>query len=235
MAMFGTWRLGDAWRALGRLWEDPDDTSAVFEIIDALPGRAGERAFVRFGRTDVGARVFREEADLIRLLEDHAYLRSLPAGSLGCVYLDFMITQNLTPGGLVAASDAGTTTQEEDPRRRRFNARQRDMHDLWHVVTGYNRDQRGEIALLAFSFAQVRTPGIGFIVAMAYKDGDAVERRLIREGWRKGRHAEWFVAADWEALLAHPLDAVRQTLRAGDMPVYEPVYSAGAPAAVQNA
>ena len=36
-----------AWRSLRRLFADPDDTRAVFEIIDALPGRSGERAFRR--------------------------------------------------------------------------------------------------------------------------------------------------------------------------------------------
>ena len=36
------------------------------------------------------------------------------------------------------------------------------------VVTGYNRDLVGEASLLSFTFAQIRNPGIGVIVAMAY-------------------------------------------------------------------
>ena len=228
------WRFGDAWRALGRLWDDPDDTAAVFEIIDALPGRAQERAFDRFRETPVGAQVLTQQRDLIDTLNDRDSLRDLPPDSLGRAYLEFMVTQELTPGGLVAASDAGRTREPVGPDRARFGGRLRDMHDLWHVVTGYDRDLRGETALLAFSFAQIRTPGVGFIVGMAYKDTDAEERRLIREGWRRGRAARWLPAEDWEALLPRPLDEVRESLRLGALPKYEPVYSAGAPAAVQG-
>ena len=37
------------------------------------------------------------------------------------------------------------------------------MHDLWHVVTGYGRDELGEACLLAFTYAQNKNRGVGFI------------------------------------------------------------------------
>ncbi len=54
-------------------------------------------------------------------------------------------------------------SRRPDPQQRWYNARLRDMHDLWHVVTGYGRDSFGEACLLAFSYAQTRNRGIAFI------------------------------------------------------------------------
>jgi ubiquinone biosynthesis protein COQ4 len=106
------------------------------------------------------------------------------------------------------------------------------MHDLWHVVTGYQRDLIGEASLLAFTFAQTRNPGIGFIVATAYWKAGWVNpgaRRLLREGYRRGRRAAWLPGLAWEALLEQPLARVREQLGVGEPPVYEQLRSEGAP------
>jgi ubiquinone biosynthesis protein COQ4 len=105
------------------------------------------------------------------------------------------------------------------------------MHDLWHVTTGYGRDLVGEAALLAFSYAQTRNRGIGFIVAVAWLkaggDGGAA-RRTIVDAYRRTRTA-WLPGADWETLLTLPLPAVREQLGLGAPPQYAPLRSAGAP------
>ena len=44
-----------------------------------------------------------------------------------------------------------------------FFRRVRDLHDLWHVLTGYGRDPLGEVCLLAFTYAQTRLTGLGAI------------------------------------------------------------------------
>jgi ubiquinone biosynthesis protein COQ4 len=110
----------------------------------------------------------------------------------------------------------------------------RDIHDLWHVVTGYQRDLFGEHALLAFSYAQTRNHGIGFIVVMAairrWREGRRDVIPLAWEGYRRGRRAESLVAADWEALLARPLAEVRCLLKVEEPPVYTPLFSVAATA-----
>ena len=53
---------------------------------------------------------------------------------------------------------------------------------------------------------------------------------MIREGYWRGRKAEWFPEQDWEAMLRQPLDEVREQLRLGDLPKYDEVRSEGAPA-----
>jgi ubiquinone biosynthesis protein COQ4 len=89
----------------------------------------------------------------------------------------------------------------------------RDMHDLWHVITGYQTDLLGEAALLAFSSAQLRHPGIGFIAAIALVLTDTpYYRRFIVKGFRQGRNAAWLPAQPWEELLSKPLSEVRERL-----------------------
>jgi len=224
-----------AWRALRRLFRDPDDTKQVFVIVGALSGRSGERSFLRFRADPNGARILRERRSLLATLSDRAALERLPEGSLGRTYAEFMGREQISAGGLAEASQEGGRRLDFGEERRIFANRLRDMHDLWHVVTGYGRDLVGEAALLSFSYAQSRNRGIGFIVGMAWwragrdPEGRAF-RRLVEEGYRRGRDAAWLPAADWEALLARPLDEVRATLRVGEPRAYRAVRSAGAPA-----
>ena len=187
--------------------------------------------------TPVGERVLAEDRDILTLLTDRDGLAALPEGSLGKTYADFMTREQISADGLVDASDGDGGGSVEDPQRARFGTRLRDTHDLWHVVSGYNRDLLGEASLLAFTFAQTRNPGIGVIVAMAYwlasSDGGA-ERRMIREGYRRGRQAAWLPAADWEALMSRSLDSVRAELRVGDPPRYEQIRSEAGEAALAS-
>lgn len=223
-----------ALRAIRELIRNPDDTAKVFDIIDALSGNAGERTFQRFVRTPEGQRILREQRNLLATLDDHESLKLLPSGTLGRVYADFVEREQITGQGL---ADASMTSERRgrvlDPDRERFYARLRDMHDLWHVATGYNRDLLGEAALLAFSYAQTRNRGVGFIVAVAWlraKGEFAYGRTLMAQGYRRGKRAAWLPGQDWEWLLTQPLAAVRERLGLGEPPAYEQQRSAGAPA-----
>ena len=224
----------EAWRGIQALFQDPDDTSQVFRIIRALTGNSAERSFRRFESTDTGAAILAEERSLVDRLSDRDYLLSLPPGSLGRVYADFTERENISPDGLVDASnDAPEMDVAECPKRLLFGERLRDAHDLWHVVTGYGRDLMGEAGLLAFTYRQTRNRGIGFIVLVAYlRSGKEFpqERELIRDGLRRSKKANWLPAADWEALLERPLEEVRRTLRIEPVGEYERVRSEGAPA-----
>lgn len=217
-----------AYRAWKRLWANPDDTVAVFEIFEALRGRSEERVFHRFKATEMGRRILREERDLLATLRDRGALRGKREDSLGARYAVFMEQEQISADGLVEASK---NEGIDDPEFQRFVCRWRDMHDLHHVVTGYGRDLHGEAALLAFTLGQTRTLSLWFIVGMAFLNGDTQDRRMIREGYRRGRAAAWFVNADWERLLDTPLDDVRAELRSGRPVEYTPLWSEGAPAA----
>jgi len=47
----------------------------------------------------------------------------------------------------------------------------------------------------------------------------------VYEGYRRGRQAAWVFAADWESLLAQPLDVVRVRLRIVPSIVYPQLQS----------
>jgi ubiquinone biosynthesis protein COQ4 len=221
----------DALRAMRALLRNPDDTARVFDVIDALSGRTRARVFERFRAHSDGRRLLAQRPDLLARLSDRDRLLALPEDTLGRRYAEFMQREKISADGLVAANEA--TRDELPPDRRWFADRLRDMHDLWHVVTGYERDLIGEAALLAFTFAQTRNPGIGFIVAVAYWKAGRVNRgarRLLREGYRRGRRAAWLPAVAWESLLEVPLSQVREQIGIGEPPIYLQLRSDAAPA-----
>ena len=222
----------DALRAMRGLLRDPDDTALVFEIIEALSGRTRTKVFDRFVRTESGQRLLTTRPNLLAQLTDRESLLALPPGTLGRTYGEFMSRERISADGLVDASE-DWLREDLSAERRWFADRLRDTHDLWHVVTGYGRDLIGEASLLAFTYAQTRNPGIGFIVAVAYLKARGINRparRLLRDGYRRGKRAAWLPGVEWEALLAQPLARVREQLGVGDPPVYEAVRSEGAPA-----
>ena len=207
-----------AWRAMQVLLKDKEDTAQVFTIIRALGGGEVKGNLRRFKATPAGRRALAERRDLLDVLTDRTYLATLPDGSLGRAYLDFIRAEDLTADGLVDASieggDLGDTFTEDE---RLFRRRTRDMHDLWHVVTGYGRDEIGELCLLAFTYSQLRNLGVRFIIWIGGREARKALPRLnvraaIREGFAHGKQAVWLPALDWEDMLAQPLTDIRQMI-----------------------
>lgn len=214
-----------ALRAIRALHENPEDTSQVFRVIEALSGRHILRMMRRFSERPEGARLLRERPRLLETLSDVERLRQLPEGSLGRAYLAFLESEGITAQGLVDASLEGRKPREPDIDFVRD--RMRDQHDLWHVVTGYKGDLIGEAALLAFSFAQTRNLGIAVIVLSALLRRRQVGLRpVVSRAFLRGVRAAWLPAADWESLLPLPLDEVRHRLKIDAPPTYTPVRTA---------
>ncbi len=205
-------------RALKALIADPERTDQVFEITRALSGRADVRNFARLLREPGAPSLLTERPDLLAALSDRAALARLPEQSLGRAYLAFMVAGDLTAGGLVDASMQGEADARDgfSVEAGWFFDRLRDMHDVWHVLTGYGRDEAGEAANLAFTYGQIGNPGIGLIVLAAAalgprSDGFHWQRYLLR-AWRRGRQARFLPAVRYEELLALPLADVRAML-----------------------
>jgi ubiquinone biosynthesis protein COQ4 len=220
-----TIRPRDALRAIRKLLANPEDTAQVFAIIEALSGRNGERSLARFERTEQGRSLLRERPDLIQVLRDKETLRKFPDGTLGREYVRFLESEGISADGLLQASIDGRKKDASTlpPDLEFFRSRMRDTHDLWHVVTGYKGDLLGEASLLAFSFAQTRNPGVGFIVAVALLRGkEPAVRRLIFQGFLRGARAAWLPVTNWEELLALPLEEVRARLNVDAPPRYVP-------------
>ena len=209
---------GRAWRALRTLVANPERTEQVFVITRALSGKSGDRVFQRFLAHPAGPALLAERPSLLDALSDLEALERLPDGSFGRAYATFMREAELRAAGLVEASMAADNEVDEelDADRQWFFDRLRDMHDLWHVLTGYGRDEAGEAANLAFTFGQTRHQGIGVIVAAALlvgpKDNRLEWQRYMWRAWRRGARAAFLPAVAYERLLDRPLAEVRATL-----------------------
>jgi len=198
-------------RALRRLLGNPDDTQQVFAIVDALKGRQTERGLRQFAATEVGRQVLAERRHLIDTLNDRTTLAALPRGTLGREYHEFLAEENLSAAGLAEVPrDRGEMTPDEQL----FANRMRDLHDLFHVITGYGREPMGEVCALAFTYPQMKGRGIGVI---AFVGMLKISRDLpgcgvpgaVAEAYRYGRSAARLAAQDWEALMDQPVAALR--------------------------
>ncbi|MGC6475857.1 MAG: Coq4 family protein [Parvibaculales bacterium] len=209
--------LLDALRSVKKLLADNEDTAQVFTILEALGKRATKRAWRKFSRLPQADTIL-AQPDLIHLLQDREKLAAMPEGSLGRRYYEFMAHENITADGLVAASEDGLSGKREfTPLEEKFHLRQRDSHDLWHVVTGYGRDQLGELALLAVYYRQISNPGFMMIVLFGARAGRKEYPGIgiwaaIREGLRHGRQMDWLPGIAWEDYMDMPLEEVRTKL-----------------------
>jgi ubiquinone biosynthesis protein COQ4 len=198
---------------------EPKRTELVFELFDAMGGRGDEATFARFAAGRAGRALLAERPSLRAALSDAAALAALPAGSLGRAYLAFAAERGFTPAGLLELNERGLGHVNAllDADRLYFYERANVMHDLWHVVTGYDTDEAGEAALLAFSHAQGLSGRamkllIATTLAIGPKRGGLAFQRFVLQAWRRGRRAERLLEAPWEALLALPLGEARRAL-----------------------
>ncbi len=138
---------------------------------------------------------------------DLARLRSLPDGTLGREYVRFLDANELAPEGLTGPP------RIEDPVAASVARRLRQTHDVWHVMTGYEPDVRGEILLQAFTFGQVRTPSALLITLFGVLRWMFFYRGLARDvlrAYRRGKRAKALAGMPWEADFATPVDALRE-------------------------
>lgn len=235
----------DALRAIRLALRDPDDTAQGVRALGALAGKSIERVMNRFLSTPQGRELLERERGLLEVLVDRERLMAMPEGSFGRTYVEWLVREQISAEGLVAATEAASRGEgEQEGPYFVLGCRMREMHDLLHVITGYGRDLVGEVGVLAFTYAQTKHSGIGFLISVAYlrsffgrsdqpaadtREAAAAIRAQCREGYRRGRRADWIVGADWEALLELPIGEVRQRFRIPEPPVYHEVRSKGAP------
>ena len=216
-------RPRDAWRHFQNLVADKEDTTQVFEIIDALAGPAFQRNARNFLRSPNAAALLEQDSDLVPYLDDHDRLLAMPEGSLAHAYVAFMRREGLSAAGLEAEYRASPGAQRRHPDVVEWlTDRLRSTHDLFHILTGYGRDALGEQCLLGFTYSQNPNLGIGFI---AYVGGLEMKHRVpgsrgvlraVREGQRLGKRADKIHHQDIEALLPRPLAEVRSSLNIGE-------------------
>ena len=149
-----TVRAGDSVHVLGR---DFDVLPVPGHTLDHIAyAHRGESPVVFCGDTLFAGgcgRLFEGTAPMmLRSLES---LAALPPDSFGSAYLAFGRRNGFAVDGILEAKQKGSDLDAFlDADRRWIFERLNLMHDLWHVLTGYETDPAGESALLGFSRSQ---------------------------------------------------------------------------------
>jgi ubiquinone biosynthesis protein COQ4 len=221
-----------AYRHFRELLKDKENTEEVFYIFEALPWKGARAAAERFLTTPKGQTIRASEPYLPYLLDDHAALRKLPAGSVAHAYCDFMEREGLSAAGLVAESEKFRSGRYEfNDQFTWYLDRQRDTHDLQHVLTGYGRDALGEQCVLAFTYGQQPSPGhlfIGYLGGLEISRNQRVEvpvLRAVREAQRLGAGCPRITEQPIRDLLALPLDEARRRLNITSTGLYRQAHA----------
>lgn len=216
-----------AWNAVRALLRNADDTTQVFRIMRALNADTSQKNYTRLLKSAQGGRLAFKHVELAERFGDRAWVDALPDGSVGAAYRAFLDRTGFSAQGLAEISYAENADfRASDHPYAWFGRRERDVHDIWHVLTGYTAEEPlGEACLVAFSYAQ--TKGLGWAaigVAAALKSlkitGDTLFAKAVWEGYRHGKCAAWLHGEDYESLLAEPIEAARRRLNIAEPTAY---------------
>lgn len=233
---------GTALSALRRLLADGNDTHQVFRIMRALNGDVTSRNYRKLLTMPNGGRIAYRHVELAERLADRAWIDGFAEGSVGAAYRAFLDSTGFSADGLVEVSMAEGAFQGIDVEHPYawMGRRERDIHDLWHVITGYQADEHlGEACLTGFSYAQTGGLGWAFIALGAGLKSIRITGKLdffkaVIEGYRRGKQAGWLHGEDYETLLAEPLDQARRRLNIGEPVRYRIAQASLAAAGLQG-
>lgn len=199
------------------LLKDKENTAEVFKIYDALPSSQFIPRVRELTLSPRGEALRAGEPYLPSILDDHEALRKLPEGSVAHAYCDFMEREGLTAAGLVEEFERAERPVYDDLVQW-FGFRQRDTHDLMHVLTGYGRDALGEQCVLLFTHGQSPSQGhllLGYAGSLHLKrlvKSEAPVMKATRQAHRTGKACPALVGLSIRELLARDLEEARAEL-----------------------
>jgi ubiquinone biosynthesis protein COQ4 len=215
--------------ALRRLLANGDDTVQVFRIMRALNADTGARNYHRLLDQPGGGRIAFRRTELAELFSDPAYIADFRPGTVGAAYRDFLARTGYSATGLAEVASSDNIPHDPEHPYAWFGRRERDIHDIWHVLTGYQADEPlGEASLVAFSYAQTKGLGWAAIAAGASLKARRVTgswsfARAVIEGYARGKRAAWLSGEDYERLMHEPIEQARARLKIGDPVRYRAV------------
>ncbi|MFK7986063.1 MAG: Coq4 family protein [Sandaracinaceae bacterium] len=196
-------------RAIAALHRDPNQTEHVFSLGIALNAGQLPRVLSEMAVDPMGSKLLREQPAIDRDHVDFAFLRTLPAHTLGGAYVRMVDELGLDPDMFQPPPGL-----PEIPAY--VTQRIRQTHDLWHLLTGYGTDVAGEVVLQAFTYGQLRVPSS---IVIALVGGVRIVPRapgIVRaafDGYRRGRQARFLAAVRFEDMWERDLDEVRTSLQ----------------------
>jgi ubiquinone biosynthesis protein Coq4 len=137
-----------------------------------------------------------------------AELQELPEGTLGRAYSDHMIKNGLDPNFISELETRDVLSY--------VWCRATHVHDIGHLMTGYNTTYLGELALKAFDIGQHGSPfstamlGAGMFSVMAYYPVAARPMMdAIVAGYERGKQFPLLMGIKWDLEWETPMDEVR--------------------------
>ncbi len=207
------------WKRLGQqlaILQEADPTrvlDAAYSVGDALGGMSDERQLGRFLERPDGSTLLAGRISLAEALADHAALGTLPEGSLGREFLAFSQRHELDVRKLLESQHQMSRDYANlDPVRQWVSDRFTVMHDLWHVLAGYDATHAGESALMCFSLPQrANDRALPIFIVMSLLTRRISLRNAI-EAIGRGRRAAYLWSQPFEAMLSENLEGVRERL-----------------------
>jgi len=143
-------------------------------------------------------------------LHDLEKLLQLPEDSLGYAYANSLRQAGFEPilAEIPITSDVHYVEH-----------RWQQTHDVWHVITGFDVSDIGEMGLQAFYLAQFRLPLSSLLIANALIGATVLKPEMlspllnaIAQGWDMGQAAKPLIAQKWESAWEKPVAIWRQEL-----------------------
>ncbi len=171
-------------------------------------------------------------------------LDDLPEGTLGKTYRDWIVDQNLTAQIAMnyrdfhkMLSDSGSL--DGMPEEMQYAVlRGFQLHDFMHVLSGYDPSPGGEIALQAFSLAEINFPYFAMwmsvsITRATFGGPQSIPGLMdaITDGWQYGRRTPKLSFHNWEDEVERPLSDIREQWGIAPTPFVDQLWERRAAAA----
>ncbi|MBL7543264.1 MAG: hypothetical protein JNL11_05580 [Bdellovibrionaceae bacterium] len=196
--------------AVYRYLKDPNQVDSVLKLGNQLLSQQSLSDYPqRYLRNKEIAEMVQQKQGTKKI--EFEQLATCHEDSLGWAYYHFIKTNNLD-----------FTFYEKDTKdpiksdRDYIVYRIRQTHDLWHLVTGFDTSQEGEAGLIAFYYAQLKSPLSALIVGLAIihfllkrpKDLPVLFDK-ITHGWTMGKNSLSLLAYPWEENWNTNLNSIR--------------------------
>jgi ubiquinone biosynthesis protein Coq4 len=167
---------------------------------------------------------------------DIAALANCPSGSLGRSLYDMIIENGYDPEVL----DRNSIALSELPHSLHYlNARILQMHDVWHLVAGYDTTSSNEIAISAFQLAQfghnyssMFLAAVMTISTIKEPRGFTILMQIITEAWQHGRETPVMMDIEWEQEWNNSLEDIRKE---HSIPLYHSIFPADLLESIESA
>jgi ubiquinone biosynthesis protein COQ4 len=193
-----------------KLIKDPTKTDQVFRIASGVINGAKKdttQPLVDYVLSHPEFKKLYDEKYLAPKIDVEALLK-LPENTLGYCFGHFLRDNNLDP-------EFFPKLTTDDPVRYTV-MRARQTHDIFHVLTGYSSSVTHEVALQAFTYAQLKSPLAAILIAMSIlhfviyrpKEIPTLMDEIVN-GYQRGKKAKFMLGVPWEQLFDRPLAELR--------------------------